>query len=137
MARALMHFFAQVGLPKAVLMDRGSPFTSSLMKRMCQMLGISRLFAVVQHPQTEGLIERLNQTLKGMLAKATTTHPKSWDLCVDPILFALRESPQVFTGFAPFEFVYGQKPRGLLEVLEGRPQESADPVPQDAGQYLT
>lgn len=130
-ARALMRFFAQVGLPKAILTNRGSPFTSSLMKRIQSW--ISQLFSAVQHPQTDGLTERLNQTLKGMLAKATAAHPQSQDLCVDPILFTLWESPQASTGFAPFELVYRRKPRGLLELSEEQPSEDRDLAPQDSG----
>lgn len=90
------------------------------------MLGIAQLFVAVQHPQTDGLTEPLNQTLKGMLSKATVAHPQFWDLCVDPILFSLRESPQASIRFTPFELVYGRRPWGLLEVLEGRPQELED-----------
>lgn len=66
--QALMHFFPHVGLPKALLTDWGSPFMSTLMERVCQMLGIKQLFEAIQHPQTDRLTERINQTIKGMLA---------------------------------------------------------------------
>lgn len=74
------------------------------MKKVCQLLGIEQLFAAVQNPHTDGLMERLNQTLKNMLAKAIRAHPRAWDLCLDPILFALRELPQA----SPFELIYGR-----------------------------
>lgn len=83
-ARTLMRFLTHMGLPKALLMDWGSPFTSTLMRQVCQTLGIAQLFVAVQHPQMDGLTERLNQTLKGMLVKAIKAYPRSWDLCVDP-----------------------------------------------------
>lgn len=101
----MIQFFAQVGLPRTVLTDRGSPFTSTLMRKVCQLLGIEQVFATVQHPQMDGLTERLNQTLKEMLNKATQAHSKSWDLCIDPVLFALQESPQAPTKFSPFELI--------------------------------
>lgn len=35
-AQALIRYFGQVGLPKQVLMDRGTSFTSALMKQLCR-----------------------------------------------------------------------------------------------------
>lgn len=135
-ARTLMRFFSQVRLPKTLLTDQGSSFTSQLMKKVCRLLGIEQLFAAVQHPQTDGLTERLNQTLKGMLAKAVQAHPRSWDLCLGPILFALRESPQTSTGFSPFELVYGRTPRGILKVLEGKGSAPVEDEPPDPATYV-
>ena len=126
-ARALMRFFAHVGLPREIITDRGSPFTSALMRRVCQALKIGQIFASVQHPQTDGLVERMNQTVKLMLRRLAHDHPGNWDLYVDPLLFALRETPQASTGFAPFELVYGRRPRGIVELAEeqwvDRPRE--------------
>lgn len=123
--------------------DQGSPFTSTLMRKdgsiwfcICRLLGIEQLFAAVQHPQTNGLTEWLNQTLKGMLAKAIQAHPRSWDLCLDPILFALRESPQASTGFSPFELLYGCWPRGILEVIEGGGPGPGEAEPSNPATYV-
>lgn len=35
-----------------------------------------------------------------------------------------------------FKLVYGRKPRGLLEILDGRPAASGEPAPQEAGLYV-
>lgn len=52
-SRVLMRFFAQVGLPKEILTDRGSPFTSNHMSHLCRTLKISQLFTATYHPQTD------------------------------------------------------------------------------------
>ena len=59
------------------------------------------------HPQTDGLVERFNQTLKAMLRKSATEDGKDWDKLIPYLLFAYREVPQASTGFSPFELVYG------------------------------
>lgn len=33
------------------------------------------------------------------------------------IMFAIREVPQMSTGFSPFELLYGRQPRGILDVI--------------------
>ena len=50
---------------------------------------------------------------------------------MDPLLFALRETPQASTGYAPFELVYGRRPRGILELAEDQwaPRQADKGVP--------
>ena len=58
--------------------------------------------------QTDGLVERFNQTLKGMLRKNAREDGKDWDALIPFVLFAYREVPQESTGFSPFELMYGR-----------------------------
>ena len=69
------------------------------------------------HPQTDGLIERLNQALMAMLKKAAGDEGKDWDKVNPYLLFAYREAPQSSTGFSPFELLYGRSVRAPLDVL--------------------
>ena len=52
------------------------------------------------HPQTDGLAERFNQTLKAMLKKAVSEDGKDWDCLIPYLLFAYREVPQSSTRFS-------------------------------------
>lgn len=86
-AQSLMHFFAWVGLPQEILMDQGATFTSASMGQLCQALGIRHLFTTIHHPQTDGLIERMNQTIKDMLLlqKTAGTFLAQWDRYLDSL----------------------------------------------------
>ena len=64
------------------------------------------------HPQTDGLVERFNQTLKEMLRKTASEEGKAWHKLLPYVLFAYREVPQESTGFSPFELVYGREVHG-------------------------
>ena len=70
------------------------------------------------HPQTDGLVERFNHTLKAMLKKTANKEGKDWDELLPYLLFAYREVPQASTGFSPFELLYGRTVRGPLNVLK-------------------
>ena len=63
-------------------------------------------------PQTDGLVERFNKTLKQILKKTMDADDKNWDQLLPHVLFAVREVPQASTGFSPFELLYGRRPRG-------------------------
>ncbi len=81
-------------------------------------MGIKSVRTSVYHPQTDGLVERFNRTLKTMVRKFVKEDAKNWDKWLEPLLFAVREVPQASTGFSPFELLYGRQPRGVLDVIK-------------------
>uniref|UniRef100_A0A8C4X6A1 Gypsy retrotransposon integrase-like protein 1 n=1 Tax=Erpetoichthys calabaricus TaxID=27687 RepID=A0A8C4X6A1_ERPCA len=128
-ARELVNLFSRVGIPKEVLTDQGTPFTSDTFREVARLLRISHLKTSVYHPQTDGLVERFNQTLKQMLRKVVSADGRNWDQLLPLVLFAYWEVPQASTGFSPFELLYGHQPRGLLDMLkEGW---EAEPLPSN------
>ncbi|XP_068069442.1 uncharacterized protein isoform X2 [Danio rerio] len=117
-ATCLIQFCSRVGLPREILTDQGTNFMSTLLKQVYQLLGIKSLRTTPYHPQTDGLTERFNQTLKQMLRKFVDETGKNWDQWLPYILFAYREVPQASTGFSPFELLYGHEVRGPLTLLK-------------------
>ena len=113
-ADEIVKIFARVGIPKEILTDQGSNFTS---KFLAEVYRLNAIRTSPYHPQTDGLVERFNQTLKEMLRKVATEEGKDWDKLLPYVLFAYREVPQEATGFSPFELVYGREVRGPLDVL--------------------
>ena len=82
------------------------------------MLHVCPIRTTPYHPQTDGLVERFNQTLKAMLWKATVQEGKDWDRLIPYVMFTYREVPQCSTGFSPFVLLYGTDVRGPLDVLK-------------------
>ncbi len=111
-------FAARVGMPEEILTDQGSNFTSQLLAEFYQLLHIQSIRTSPYHPQTDGLVERFNQTLKSMLRKAVSSEGKDWDEWIPYLLFAYREVPQASTGFSPFELLYGRNVWGPLDILK-------------------
>ena len=58
------------------------------------------------HPQTNGLVERFNQTLQRSLVKVVNENQTDWDEKLDGILFAYRTATQTSTKYSPFELMY-------------------------------
>ena len=112
-----MTFFSRVGVPQEILTDQGSNFTSRLLREVYCLLHVTPIRTSPYHPQTDGLVERFNQTLKSMLRKAAMEEGKDWDRLIPYLLFAYREVPQASTGFSPFELLYGRQVRGPLDIL--------------------
>lgn len=117
-AEELVKIFARVGIPQEVLTDQGSNFQSQLLQELYRLLRVTAIQTSPYHPQTDGLVERFNQTLKSMLRKCAAEEGKDWDKLIPSLLFAYREAPQESTGFSPFELLYGRDVRGPLDVLK-------------------
>src|SRR6218665_3255634 len=97
--------------------DRGSQFTSDLMTRVNRLLAINHTFTSPYHAMGNGVIERLNGTIKMTLRKLVKEQPKEWDRFLVPLLFALRDGVHEGHGFTPFELVYGRTTRGPMRIL--------------------
>jgi len=113
-----VQLFSRVGVPREVLTDQGTNFMSLLLKRVYQLLGIRAIKTTPYHLQTDGLVQRFNQTLKSMLRKFVSKSGSDWDQWLPYLLFAYREVPQASTGFSPFELLYGRQVRGPLDLLK-------------------
>ena len=117
-AKELVKLFSRVGIPDEILTDQSTNFMSVLLQEIYRLLHIKWIRTTPYHPQTDGLVERFNGTLKAMLKKLTSRNQKDWDELLPYLLFAYREVPQESTGFAPFELLYGRRVRGPLDVLK-------------------
>ena len=86
--RSIDATFSRVGVPQEILTDQGSNFISQLLAELYRLLHIHPISISPYHPQTDGLVERFNQTLKTILRKAATDEGKDWDKLVPYLLFA-------------------------------------------------
>ncbi len=70
------------------------------------------------HPQTNGLDERTNQTLKHRLSKLVNEHQNNWDQFLEDVAFSIRTQKQgSSTKYSPFFLMFGRHPRTPMEVI--------------------
>ena len=93
----------RLGVPKQILTDQGTQFTSSVMKELHRLLSIKPMVTSPYHAMCNGAAERQNGILKAGLKKMCEERPKDWDRYICPLLFAYRDTPQSSTGVSPFE----------------------------------
>ncbi|KAI7932930.1 hypothetical protein MJO28_017909 [Puccinia striiformis f. sp. tritici] len=58
-----------VGCPKVIISDRDPKFTSDFWQNLFSLLGTKLAFSTAYHPQTDGLAERMIQTLEDMIRR--------------------------------------------------------------------
>jgi len=102
------------GLPKKIVSDRGTQFTSCFWQKLHESMGTKLNFSSAYHPQTDGQTERTNQVLEDMLRACSLKHGCSWDKSLPYAEFSYNNSYQASLKMAPFEALYGRKCRTPL-----------------------
>lgn len=78
MKTCLERLFFLEGAPSIVQSDNGKEFKNSLLSELYKKWNIISVFGRPRHPQSQGQIERANQTLVRSLSKALHKKPKTW-----------------------------------------------------------
>ena len=93
-------------------------------------MGMKKVNTTAYHPQTDGLLERFNHTLTGMLAKTVKKDGSNWDKHLPYVLYANRTSPQESTKESSFFLLYGRDSRLPTDQAQS-PQPPCDVIDVD------
>ena len=94
-------------------------------RHLMTMLGIRHRATTAYHPQTNGLTERFNGTLVGMIKKYVNGNHTDWDLYINFALAAYRFSVQRTTQQTPAKLLMGYTPILPTEAALTHPQKCA------------
>ena len=97
-------------VPKHILTDQGSHFCSHLMQAITKDIGINHIFSTAFHPQTNGIVERFNATIKSQLCKLQGLNRNNWDEYLLLTVYAYNIGQHRTTKYSPYQLVYGRDP---------------------------
>lgn len=75
----LYEIVLKLGIMRRLITDNGSNFVSDAMNLVCARRDIKRSLNSVEHPNTDGFVERFNRTFKDGLAMYVNQDPLTWD----------------------------------------------------------
>ncbi|MBW0565937.1 hypothetical protein O181_105652 [Austropuccinia psidii MF-1] len=64
------NIIATCGVQKLIISDRDPKFTSEFWNNLYDMLGMKIIFSTAYHPQTNGLAERMIQTMEDIIKRS-------------------------------------------------------------------
>jgi hypothetical protein len=97
------------GVPKKIVSDRGTQFTSKFWERLHETFDTQLHFSSTYHSQTDGQTERVNQILEDILRACALQYGRSWDKSLPYAEFSYNNSYQESLKMAPFEMLYGRR----------------------------
>jgi transposase InsO family protein len=104
----MKEIFRLHGMPKEIVSDRDTKFTSNFWKSLMVGLETKLLFSTTYHPQTDGQMERVNQILEDMLRMHVMHQPKKWEDFLPLVEFTYNNGYQESLKMSPFEVLYGR-----------------------------
>ncbi|CAG2249684.1 Retrovirus-related Pol polyprotein from transposon 17.6 [Mytilus edulis] len=107
------------GVPTSIHSDQGREFESDLFKYVCQLLEIEKTRTAPYRPNSDGLVERMNRTLKQMLSIFVNENRNDWDDHLPFLLMAYRATIHDSTGYSPFFMMFGRDMMCPIDVVTG------------------
>ena len=118
MARILYNeFFSVFGFPRRLMSDQAAEFTGQVISELCDLLGITKIRTLPYHPQINGAVKRVHQTLRRMIAKMDPDKRAKWPSHLGPILIAYNATRSLITGYSPYFLMFGHRPRLPVDLL--------------------
>jgi transposase InsO family protein len=115
------------GVPKKIVSDRGSQFTSKYWEKLHESMDTKLNFSSAYHPYTDGQTERTNQILEDMLRSCALKYGKTWDKSLSYTEFSCNNSYQASIEMAPFEALDGRQCRTSLFQSQTRESQVFGP----------
>ena len=106
----LSQVFAKHGVPQHVTSDRGPEFVSRFFRALGELLGVTLHFTSGHHPEANGQVERVNQTLEQYIRIYTSYHQDDWSQLLPLAEFTYNNTPSDSTGVSPFFATKGYNP---------------------------
>jgi transposase InsO family protein len=119
-------FVSRFGVPLELHSDQGRNFESKLFQEVCQRLGIHKTRTTAMHPQSDGMVERMNRTITNYLSKVVSECQRDWDRHIPLFLMAIRSAINESTGQTPAKVLFGREMRLPCDLVFGcKPGEVA------------
>ena len=119
----LHRLFAQFGIPKNVVMDNGSCFTSLEFSDFLKSNGVNHLLTPPYHPQSNELAERYVRIFKNGLK---TIQGNCLDERLAKLLFSYHTTPQTTIGLTPGELVFGRLLKKRFDFMFSNVQDRVE-----------
>ena len=100
------HVICQHGCPRRILTDNA--FNNETTQDFLRTFHMKHILISPHHPQTNGMVERLNGTLKKILRSFGEAFLEDWCLYLQAATFAYNTSPKERDGLSPFFALYGR-----------------------------
>jgi hypothetical protein len=105
----MKEIFRMHGMPKKIVSDQDTKFTSSFWKSLMAGFETKLLFNIAYHPQTDGKTERVNQIVEDMLRMHVMHQPKKWEDYLPLVEFTYNNGYHESLKMSPFEALYGRQ----------------------------
>ena len=110
-------YFGLFGAPAYLVSDQGKAFTGHVITHLCELYGVQKLRTSPYHAQTNGQVERMNQTIIHMIGKLEEDKKACWSEHLPELLMAYNSTCSAVTRYSPYYLLFGRRPRIPVDYL--------------------
>ena len=114
-------FISILGVPLQLHTDLGSNFESKVFQEICKLLGIDKNRTTVRRPQSDGMVESANRSIKNMISSYISDKQDDWDEHISLLILAYRFFVHETTGVSPAMMMFGKKLTLPVDMTLGKP----------------
>ena len=135
----VQNVFRLHGLSRSIVSDRDPRFTSEVYRSIFNRLGVDLKFSTANHPQTDGLTERVHRTIEQILRSVVHHRQTNWEDMLPVCEFAYNDMVQASTCETPFFMNHGLHPISIPEfvfVSPSQPETDGSPHIAESSDWL-
>ena len=110
-------YFGLFGAPAYLVSDQGKAFMGHVITHLCELYGVQKLRTSPYHAQTNGQVERMNQTIICMIGKLEEDKKACWSKHLPELLMTYNATCFAVTGYSPYYLLFGRRPRIPVDYL--------------------
>ena len=112
-------YFGLFSAPAYLISDQGKAFmvTGHIIAHLCDLYGVQKLRTSPYHAQTNGQVERMNQTILCMIGKLEEDKKACWSEHLPELLLAYNAMCSAVTGYSPYYLLFGRRSRIPVDYL--------------------
>ena len=110
-------YFGLFGAPAYLVSDQGKAFTGHVITHLCELYGVQKPRTSPYHAQTNGQVERMNQTIIRMIGKLEEDRKACWLEHLPELLMAYNATCSTVTRYSPYYLLFGRRPRIPVDYL--------------------
>ena len=120
LARLLLEIFAVIGPGKIVESDNGPHLTGDVLRAFSELVGMNQRFITPYHPQSNGRVERMNQTVRHVIRKLLEGSSLDWPAVLPFVQLVINRKINRRTGVSPFELEFGREMNGFQDYTNDK-----------------
>ena len=110
-------YFGLFSAPAYLVSDQGKAFTGHVITHLCELYGVQKLRTSPYHAQTNGQVERMNQTIIRMIGKLEEDKKACWSKHLPELLMAYNATRSAVTRYSPYYLLFSRRPRIPVDYL--------------------
>lgn len=108
--------------PQTIITDQGTEYMNQIVKELCNLFSIKKVNIHAYHPQSNGVVERLNRKIIHCLRSLINPHSIQWDTFIPFVQCSLNNQINASTGETPHYIMFAQEKELPYDLLNSQPQ---------------